>query len=616
MTDRNEEQVPDRIADEANSAPVENMEDTAQGEMGKAEDAGTEALPAHDAEAATEPENTADTVEEEPAASHAQASADAEVETEVEVEAVAKAEPSTDSEPTSSDASSDDGSATETTAEREGEENAGAQTPADAETDMDSAAAEAPAPIAAVDDPEEPAGAIIEAAEASSADTDDEDASTAAAPVDDAPPSADTEASAPRVPFAEFGLPPALDQAIADLGFEFCTPIQAETLPHSLSGYDVTGQAQTGTGKTAAFLISIISHQLENPPEDEPENGRPRALIIAPTRELALQIAADAEALTQHLPWMNVVSVVGGMDFERQRKILESEIVDILVATPGRLIDFVTRGKVNLRKVEQVVLDEADRMLSMGFIPDVRRIIRQTPPKHKRQTLLFSATFNEEVLYLAKQWTDEPEHVVIEPETVATDNVDQRVYLVSSDDKFPLLYNLMSDLDLERVIVFANRRDTSREVQERLAALGVECELLSGEVPQHKRLKTLERFKNGSTRVLSATDVAGRGLHVEDISHVINYDLPEDPEDYVHRIGRTGRAGATGISISFVGEADGFLLPEIEELLGARLPCETPPEESLVAPDEPNRPQRDRRRGGPRRSGGGGGRGRSHGGRR
>ena len=419
------------------------------------------------------------------------------------------------------------------------------------------------------------------------------------------------------MPFAEFGLPPALDQAIADLGFEFCTPIQAETLPHSLSGYDVTGQAQTGTGKTAAFLISIISHQLENPPEDEPENGRPRALIIAPTRELALQIAADAEALTQHLPWMNVVSVVGGMDFERQRRILESEIVDLLVATPGRLIDFVTRGKVNLRKVEQVVLDEADRMLSMGFIPDVRRIIRQTPPKHKRQTLLFSATFNEEVLYLAKQWTDEPEHVVIEPETVATDNVDQRVYLVSSDDKFPLLYNLMSDLDLERVIVFANRRDTSREVQERLAALGVECELLSGEVPQHKRLKTLERFKDGRTRVLSATDVAGRGLHVEDISHVINYDLPEDPEDYVHRIGRTGRAGATGISISFVGEADGFLLPEIEELLGASLPCETPPEESLVAPDEPNRPQSDRRRGGPRRGGGGGGgRGRSFGGRR
>lgn len=487
----------------------------------------------------------------------------------------------------------------------------------------------APAEDTAGERPEAEAPADAEASAEAATDADaDEPADTAAAAAtaetatDAASGEAEDEDAAPqpeRVPFKEFGLPPELSRAIEDLGFAFCTPIQAETLPHSLSNYDVTGQAQTGTGKTAAFLISIISHQLENPLPEPPANGTPRALIIAPTRELALQIAADAELLTKHLPWMNVVSVVGGMDFERQRKILENEIVDILVATPGRLIDFVTRGKVSLRKVEQVVLDEADRMLSMGFIPDVRRIIRQTPPKHKRQTLLFSATFNEEVLHLAKQWTDEAEHVVIEPETIATDNVDQRVYLVSGDDKFPLLFNLMSDLDLERVIVFANRRDTSREVQERLAALGVECELLSGEVPQHKRLKTLERFKDGRTRVLSATDVAGRGLHVEDISHVINYDLPEDPEDYVHRIGRTGRAGAQGISISFVGEADGFLLPEIETLLGSSLPCETPPAELMEAPDEPARAARPRRSGGGGsggRRGGGGGRGRPGGGRR
>ena len=397
-----------------------------------------------------------------------------------------------------------------------------------------------------------------------------------------------------RVRFEEFGLPAPLMRAIFDLGFEYCTPIQAETLPHSLSDYDVTGQAQTGTGKTAAFLITIIAHQLEFPLQQPPSVGTPRALIIAPTRELALQIAEDAELLTKQCPHMNVLSVVGGMDFERQRLILEEQVVDILVATPGRLIDFVTRGKVNLRQVDQLVLDEADRMLSMGFIPDVRRIIRQTPPKRRRQTLLFSATFNDDVMRLANQWTLEPEKVVIEPDSVATDTVDQRVYMVSASDKFTLLYNLMTDLDLERVIVFANRRDTTRWMQERLAALGVECELLSGEVPQAKRIRTLERFKDGRTRVLAATDVAGRGLHVDGISHVINYDLPEDPEDYVHRIGRTGRAGASGISISFVGETDAFLMPEIEALLGQRLPCVTPPEALLVVPDEPNRPRPSR----------------------
>ena len=557
-------------------------------------DEGPEASAPEGEEAAAEAEAEA-TVN---AAPEAGAEADGEADAEPEAEPEAAAESATEAEP-------------EAEPEAEAEAEADAEAEPDAETRV-----EAEAPAAAAADAETEAEEEV----APGDDSEDEAAASADAEADaaaagEAPAEADAADEPERVPFDAFGLPPELMRAIEDLGFAHCTPIQAETLPHSLSNYDVTGQAQTGTGKTAAFLISIISHQLEHPLAEEPANGTPRALIIAPTRELALQIAADAELLTKHLPWMNVVSVVGGMDFERQRRILESEIVDILVATPGRLIDFVTRGKVNLRKVEQLVLDEADRMLSMGFIPDVRRIIRQTPPKHRRQTLLFSATFNEEVLYLARQWTDEAEHVVIEPETVATDRVDQRVYLVSGDDKFPLLYNLMSDLDLERVIVFANRRDTSREIQERLAALGVECELLSGEVPQHKRLKTLERFKEGATRVLSATDVAGRGLHVEDISHVINYDLPEDPEDYVHRIGRTGRAGATGISISFVGEADGFLLPEIEALLGSSLPCETPPDESLVAPDEPDRPRGNRDRRGPRRGGPrSGGRGRSSGG--
>lgn len=433
-----------------------------------------------------------------------------------------------------------------------------------------------------------------------------------------ATPTADAATPAPEaevteqpepVLFSEFGLAPELLRAIEDLGFTQCTPIQAETLPHSLANYDVTGQAQTGTGKTAAFLITLISHQLEQIPDKPNPSGTPRALVIAPTRELVMQIAEDARDLTRHCG-LNVLTVVGGMDFEKQRNVLENEVVDILVATPGRLLDFITRGKLNLRHVEQLVLDEADRMLSMGFIPDVRRIIRQTPPKRLRQTLLFSATFNEDVLRLARQWTLAAEHVVIEPESVAVDSVEQKIFLVSAEHKFALLYNLMDDLDLDRVIVFSNRRDSTREVFERLQALGIPCEMLSGEVPQQRRIRTLEKFKDGSIRVLVATDVAGRGLHVDNISHVINYDLPEDPEDYVHRIGRTGRAGAKGISISFLGEDDAFLLPEIEKLLGDKLDC-TQPEDALLEP--PQEPERKRSSSSNRRSSGGG-RGRSGGG--
>lgn len=402
----------------------------------------------------------------------------------------------------------------------------------------------------------------------------------------DQQPVQDTQVATESVRFDEFGLAPELLKAIEDLGFTQCTPIQAQTLPHSLANYDVTGQAQTGTGKTAAFLITLISHQLEHLPERENPPGTPRALVIAPTRELVVQIADDARDLSKHCG-LNVLTVVGGMDFEKQRKVLENEQVDILVATPGRLLDFITRGKLNLRHVEQLVLDEADRMLSMGFIPDVRRIIRQTPPKRLRQTLLFSATYNDDVLRLVNQWTLAAEHIVIEPESVAVDSVEQKIFLVSADDKFPLLYNLMNDLALDRVIVFANRRDVTRNIFERLKHLGIACEMLSGEVPQQRRIRTLEQFKEGKIRVLAATDVAGRGLHVDGISHVINYDLPEDAEDYVHRIGRTGRAGAKGISISFLGEDDAFLLPQIETLLGNKLDCTQPVDDLLVPPDEP-----------------------------
>lgn len=382
--------------------------------------------------------------------------------------------------------------------------------------------------------------------------------------------------------FHDFKLSPELMHAIQDLGFPYCTPIQAEVLGFTLKGMDAIGRAQTGTGKTAAFLISIITQLLQTPPPKERYMGEPRALIIAPTRELVVQIAKDAADLTKYTG-LNVMTFVGGMDFDKQLKHLEARHCDILVATPGRLLDFNQRGDVHLDMVEVMVLDEADRMLDMGFIPQVRQIIRQTPPKNERQTLLFSATFTEDVMNLAKQWTTDPAIVEIEAINVASDMVEQHIYAVAGSDKYKLLYNLVNDNGWERVMVFANRKDEVRRIEERLVRDGVNAAQLSGDVPQHKRIKTLEGFREGKIRVLVATDVAGRGIHIDGISHVINFTLPEMPDDYVHRIGRTGRAGASGVSISFAGEDDSYQLPSIEALLGRKISCETPPTHLLRA---------------------------------
>ena len=382
--------------------------------------------------------------------------------------------------------------------------------------------------------------------------------------------------------FHDFDLAPELMHAIQDLGFPYCTPIQAGVLGFTLKGRDAIGRAQTGTGKTAAFLISIITQLTQTPPPRERYMGEPRALIIAPTRELVVQIAKDAANLTKYTD-LNVMTFVGGMDFDKQLKQLEARHCDILVATPGRLLDFNQRGEVHLDMVEVMVLDEADRMLDMGFIPQVRQIIRQTPHKGERQTLLFSATFTEDVMNLAKQWTTEPAIVEIEAENVASENVEQHIYAVAAADKYKLLYNLVTDNGWERVMVFANRKDEVRRIEERLVRDGVNAAQLSGDVPQHKRIKTLEGFREGKIRVLVATDVAGRGIHIDGISHVINFTLPEMPDDYVHRIGRTGRAGADGVSISFAGEDDSYQLPAIEEKLGRKISCETPPAELLRA---------------------------------
>ncbi|WP_425435276.1 ATP-dependent RNA helicase RhlB [Microbulbifer yueqingensis] len=409
-----------------------------------------------------------------------------------------------------------------------------------------------------------------------------------------------------KVRFHDLDLPLELMHAIHDLGFLYCSPIQGRSLPHTLNGHDLVGKAQTGTGKTAAFLVTIIDDLLKNPFEGERYAGEARALIIAPTRELVMQIADDAKLLCKYTD-LEIHTLVGGMDYAKQQRNLNERLVDILVATPGRLLDFASNRDCYLDQVEVLVIDEADRMLDMGFIPQVRRIVRQTPRKTHRQTMFFSATFTPEVDSLVEQWTDDPVIVEIEPERVATDTVEQHIYLVPSDEKYALLYNVVRSEEVESLIVFANRRDQCRRLHENLEAHGIKAGLLSGEVAQNKRVRTLEDFKSGKTKVLVATDVAGRGIHIDGISHVVNYTLPEEPEDYVHRIGRTGRAGKTGTSISFACEDDAMRLEPIEELLGQKLSCEVPPEELL---EEPPKVKVKRSGGGDNRGdrrGGGGG---------
>jgi len=411
--------------------------------------------------------------------------------------------------------------------------------------------------------------------------------------------------------FHDLDLPDTLLHAIADLGFQYCSPIQAEILPKTLGGKDASGQAQTGTGKTAAFLITILTHIIRSPRDNRPA-ATPRALILAPTRELAIQIAEEAAVLARYLP-VSIVTVYGGTDYVKQRRQLTEQVVDIVVATPGRLIDYCQQDDVRLDQVEILVIDEADRMLDMGFIPQVRRIVRKTPYKEKRQTLFFSATITGDVERLADQMTVDPVTVEIEPEQVEVASVEQLVYLTTTREKLALLYNIISRQDLRRVIIFCNRRDETHRVHDLLRRHRIKCEVISGEIPQKKRMRTLEDFRSGIIPVLVATDVAGRGLHIDGVSHVINFTLPHEPESYVHRIGRTGRAGATGTSISFACEEDSFYLPEIEAFIGHTLPCSQPDEDWLILPQAPSaeprqsapggKPGGKRRRRPPNRSG-------------
>ena len=380
--------------------------------------------------------------------------------------------------------------------------------------------------------------------------------------------------------FHDFDLPSEVMHGIADLGFQYCTEIQSLSLQNALDGKNIAGKAQTGSGKTAAFLVSILTRYLRTPDLRASKGGCPRALVIAPTRELVIQICKDADAIGKYCN-LRSLAVYGGMDYERQKAELQEAPVDLLVATPGRLLDFCNQHVIDLTKVDTLVIDEADRMLDMGFIPDVRRIMGRLPPKDKRATMLYSATLTDSVMELASQWMDQPFKAEVDSGHNATDTVRQVVYVIRSEDKFKVLFNHIALHPEARAIVFCNRKATTEDVFESLRCRGVKCEMLSGDVSQNKRLTVLEDFRAGKIKIVVATDVAGRGIHVDDIEYVVNFDFPYEAEDYVHRIGRTGRAGNTGIAISFADEDESFAIPEIEEYINEPLKC------TIIQDDDP-----------------------------
>lgn len=384
------------------------------------------------------------------------------------------------------------------------------------------------------------------------------------------------------IAFSEFDLHPALLAGLEAAGFNRCTPIQALTLPIALAGRDLAGQAQTGTGKTLAFLIAVINRLLTRPALAERRPEDPRALILAPTRELAIQIHKDAVKFASDLG-LKFALVYGGVDYDKQRTLLQAG-ADVIIATPGRLIDYVKQHKVvSLHACETCVLDEADRMFDLGFIKDIRFLLRRMPERTTRQTLLFSATLSHRVLELAYEHMNEPEKLVVEAETVTAARVRQKVYYPADEEKIPLLLGLLSRSEGARTMVFVNTKAFVERVARALEKGGYRVGVLSGDVPQKKRESLLKKFQAGQLEILVATDVAARGLHIDGVSHVYNYDLPFDAEDYVHRIGRTARLGAEGDAISFACERYGMSLPDIEAYIDQKIPGEHVTPEMLVA---------------------------------
>jgi len=396
-----------------------------------------------------------------------------------------------------------------------------------------------------------------------------------------------TDSHLSELRFDTLELDDTLHAGIVDAGFECCTPIQADTLPIALTGRDVAGQAQTGTGKTAAFLVAAFQRVLTLAKDADPEAKRqPRIFILAPTRELAIQIANDAEVLGAHTG-LKIALAYGGTGYEQQRRTIEAGI-DVLIGTPGRIIDYFKQGVFKLDQVQVAILDEADRMFDLGFIKDIRYLLRRLPTPEKRLNMLFSATLSQRVMELAYEHMNEPELIRVEPDKITADRVRQAIFFPSNEDKMPLLVGLIREIGSaetpqddgedsaestpNRIMVFVNMKREAERVQDYLETNGIDAQAISGDVPQKKRLSMLMRFQRGELAVLIGTDVASRGLHIPDVQCVVNYDLPQDCEDYVHRIGRTARAGASGDAISFGCETYAVALPEIEEFIGHKIP--------------------------------------------
>ncbi len=388
--------------------------------------------------------------------------------------------------------------------------------------------------------------------------------------------------------FNQMSLPEAVLQGLTEANYISSTDIQSRTLPIALQGRDVAGQAQTGTGKTAAFLIALFAHLINNPPIAKRKSDHPRALVIAPTRELAIQIADDARLLGKYVPFKFGL-IYGGTDYIKQRETLEQGI-DILIGTPGRIIDYYKQKVFNLDKLQVMVLDEADRMFDLGFIKDIRYLFRRMPAPEHRLSMMFSATLSHRVMELAYEHMNNPELIKIENEQVTVDSVRQQIYYPANSEKIKLLLGLLKLHNPERTMIFVNMKHTADKIEGYLNSNGYKVALLSGDVPQKKRQRLMKGFESGEYPLLVATDVASRGLHIPNVSHVINYDLPQTEEDYVHRIGRTARAGAEGDAISFACEDYSFHLPDIEAYIRHKIPCAEITPDLLVEPIPYKRP--------------------------
>ncbi len=377
--------------------------------------------------------------------------------------------------------------------------------------------------------------------------------------------------------FDEFDLPAEVLAGLKDIGFIYCTPIQAQTLPVLLTGRDVAGQAQTGTGKTGAFLVTVLNVLLSKPLN---QNGLPSALIVAPTRELSNQIYEEARTLCRHTR-LTLVQVVGGVDYTKQAEILRRG-VDIVICTPGRIIDYYKQKIFKTEGIRALVIDEADRLLDLGFAKDMRYILRKLPAYDKRQSMLFSATLSYRVMELTYEYMNLPEFISVTPQTVTVEGIEQSLFHVGIDKKVPLLLGLLKQEEWNRMLIFVNTKAGVDYLTYKLKGNGWPAEGITGDLPQRKRFRLMAQFKKGQIKILVATDVASRGIHVEDISHVINYDLPQDSENYVHRIGRTARAGKTGKAISLACEKYVFHLEALESMLDYKIPVIWPEEDWYV----------------------------------